>query len=271
MYVKGGRLTLKMPKNANPALRSTLRVPQPAVTGILWPSIGRDERLRVRHCKLTQESYCSVPRYLEDISEALISARGDTCDGTVEWDVDRPAHAINLKPALSHINTLPCSSITVTSGLSHDIPASSASIRISIPRDVRCFELLRRANVNNGNALLLGKQQLMLGGHLHLRDMTCTRAFHSVCRKVEHPWQGSRMQQMPYPCSMRLLPGQKVRYLASPQLFPHDLPCSRARGSHALNIEAARSSLLCLECLYHQPSGPTNRASRAASQQKGRL
>ena len=96
MYVKGGRLTLKMPKNANPALRSTLRVPQPAFAVILWPSIGREERLRVRHCMLTQEDYSSVPRYLQDISEAIISARGDTCDGTVEWDVDRPAHAINL-------------------------------------------------------------------------------------------------------------------------------------------------------------------------------
>ena len=35
MYVEGGRLTLKMPKNANPALRSTLRVRQPAFAGIL--------------------------------------------------------------------------------------------------------------------------------------------------------------------------------------------------------------------------------------------
>ena len=98
MYVEGGRLTLKMPKNANPALRSTLRVPQPAFRGVLWPSIGRDESLIAKHCTFTRKgNHC--PQILAGYFWSNHSARGDTCDGTVEGDVDRPAHAINLKPA----------------------------------------------------------------------------------------------------------------------------------------------------------------------------
>ena len=37
-----------------------------------------------------------------------------------------------------------------------------------LPGDVCCVELIRRANVNDRNAFLLGKQQLLSRSHLHL-------------------------------------------------------------------------------------------------------
>ena len=36
---------------------------------------------------------------------------------------------------------------------------------------------------------------------------------------------------------------------ASSQLLSHDLPCSRARRAHAIDIQATGASLGCLECL----------------------
>ena len=158
-----------MPKKAKPALRRTLLVPQPA-TGEgksyqsgrnLFRSVPSADRQCLRTfrevgTKAAGKGGVDVTafRYLRDICSKCLG-RELACNGTIEGYVDRSAR---MQMSVSRFFTFQIHWSTSSAVIGSASVLLRLDGTVGLPWNVRCKELIGRANVNDGDVLFLGEQ-----------------------------------------------------------------------------------------------------------------